>query len=67
MDLPSILSVVARIVKGINDYAMSAKDAPKSYESLKSELSSTHKILLELDGLVREGNGNVCHYPSSLS
>ena len=64
MDLSSILSTTAKVIKGINDYATSVKNAPKSCESLKAELSSTQKILVELDSLVREDNSDVCHFAS---
>ena len=59
MDLSSILSTTAKVIKGINDYAISVKNVPKFCESLKAELSSTQKILEELDNLIRENNSEV--------
>ena len=55
MDLSSILKTAAVVVKGVNDYAMFVKDAPKLCESLIAELSSTRNILAELDNLIASG------------
>ena len=59
MDLSSIISATAMVIKGVDDYAVSIKDAPKSCESLKAELSSIQEILTELDNLVEVDNGDV--------
>ena len=59
MDLSSIISATAMVIERVDDYAVSIKDAPKSCESLKAELSSIQEILTELDNLVKVDNGDV--------
>ena len=58
-DLSSILSTTLMVIKGVDGYARTVKDGPKSCDSLKAELSSIQEILTELDSLVKAGNGNV--------
>ena len=64
MDLSSILSTTAAVINSVNDYATSVKGASKACESLKAELSSTQKILSELDSLVKEDGNDVCRIVS---
>ena len=59
MDLSSIIGTTAIVIKGVDDYAISVKDAPKSCESLKAELLSIQEILTELDTLVKVDDGDV--------
>ena len=59
MDLSSIISTTAIVIKGVDDFAISVKDAPKSCELLKAELSSTQNILAELDNLIKQGDSEV--------
>ena len=59
MDLSSILSMTATAIQSVNDYATSVKDAPKSCEAFKDDLSSTQKLLEELQRLVEEDLGDV--------
>ena len=59
MDLSSILSMTATVIQSVNDYATSVKDAPKSCEAFKDDLSSTQKLLEELQRLVEEDLGDV--------
>ena len=66
MDLSSILSTTAKVIKGITDYATSVKNAPKSCESLMAELSSIQEILTELDKLVKVDVSNVYFQQASL-
>ena len=47
------------VIKGVEDYAVAIKDAPKSCESLKAELSSIQEILTELENLVKVDDGDV--------
>ena len=59
MDLSSILTMTATIIKALNDYSTSVKGAPRSCEAFKVELSSTQRLLEELEHLVEEGHGDV--------
>ena len=59
MDLSSILSMTATVIQSVNDYATSIKNAPESCETFKYDLSSTQKLLEELQRLVEEDLGDV--------
>ena len=59
--ISSIIVTALKVMKALDDYAKTVKDAPKSCESLKVDLSSTHKVLAEMDCLIKEG-GEVCRF-----
>ena len=69
MDLSSILTTTATVIQGVNDHVASIKDADKYCELLKAELSSTQKILAELDNLAKQDNSScdVCRCVFDLS
>ena len=51
--------MTATVIQSVNDYATSVKGAPKSCEAFKDDLSSTQKLLEELQRLVEEDLGDV--------
>ena len=55
MDLFSALQTTVEIIRSVDQYALSSKDAVKPFESLKEQLASTCKLLETLEKLVREG------------
>ena len=58
MDLSSILTTTVTVIQGVNDHVASIKDTDKYCELLKAELSSTQKILAELDNLAKQDNSS---------
>ena len=64
MDLSSILSTTAKVIKGIHNNTALIKHAPKSCESLKAELLSIQEILAELDNLIKADDGDVRYFTS---
>ena len=64
MDPSFILSATLTVIKGVDNYALSVKDAPESCKLFKAELLSIQKILIELYNLVKAGNSDV---PRSMS
>ena len=67
MDLSSILSMTVTVIKSVHDNAALIAYAPKSCEFLKAELLSIQEILVELDNLAKEGNGDVRSFASNSS
>ena len=55
MDLFSVLQTTVEIIRSVDQYALSSKDAVKPFESLKEQLASTCKLLETLEKLVRDG------------
>ena len=54
MDIPSLLSTTVIVIKAVDRYASSIKDAARSCKSLSAKLASTQKLLINLKDLVEE-------------
>ena len=67
MDLLSLISTAAKVIKEVDEYSRSIKDAAKSFESLKAKMLSTRELLVQLEKLVKRERSETYHPAASPS